>query len=276
MPTPSVLLETLLPVNAVRLGRLVLDVRNPEQDFFEPDESTTKVVIAQQLDNFSYSSKQGASSGLHLILSTLISGQRSSENCSKIDLSSSICITRRLENSGQFFGQLCEDSKTRYWLERALRKRQDVYLVTGTRTVADAKIGITESKSRSSEGKAQVPASLAAGAVGIPFPDGVLDIGTEIKRSVDGSDQTDFVAPGEQIFAVQYRKVRVSWFSNKDVDRASLESGNRWKVYLGARGEGDEAAEKVVDMQVGDYVQNEDFDESYELLDGNGDTYLRF
>jgi hypothetical protein len=45
------------------------------------------------------------------------------------------------------------------------------------------------------------------------------------------------VAAGEQIHAVQYRKVRFRWFSSRDLDRATLEKGNRWKVHGSLRGQ---------------------------------------
>ena len=45
------------------------------------------------------------------------------------------------------------------------------------------------------------------------------------------------MAVGEQIYAVQYRKFRFRWFSSRDLDRAALEKGNRWKVHGSLRGQ---------------------------------------
>jgi hypothetical protein len=45
------------------------------------------------------------------------------------------------------------------------------------------------------------------------------------------------VAAGEQIYAVQYRKVRFRWFSSRDLERAALEKGKQWKVHGSLRGQ---------------------------------------
>ena len=44
------------------------------------------------------------------------------------------------------------------------------------------------------------------------------------------------MAADEQIYAVQYRKVRFRWFSSRNLDRAALEKG-RWKVHGSLRGQ---------------------------------------
>lgn len=275
MPKSSVLLDSLLPVEAVGLGRLVLNVRFPNQDYCEPDEPpVADGIVTQRLENFDYSSEQGDASSIQLILSTLLSGTRGSENGSSIDLSSFICISRQLQNSGQFFEKFCALGKTRAWLERAIRRRKNVFLVTGTKTVTDARIGTTERTGTSSEVNFQVPTSLLTAAAGLPLPDGLLDVGAGGKRSADNSEKHSFLAPGEQVFAVQYRKVRVSWLSNRDVDHACLESGNRWKVYLGGRGEEGEV-ENIVDIEVGDYIQREDLAETCDAFNLDGEKYLR-
>ncbi|KAI0896523.1 hypothetical protein F4806DRAFT_464828 [Annulohypoxylon nitens] len=272
MLTTSFILDYLLPADAVSLGRLVVDVRFPDQDFFETrKESAVEGTLTQRVEDFSYSSSQVATSRLHAILSNIISGGHGSENSSKISISSSLCITRQLQNSSLFFEQLCADSKARYWLEHALRQGEGVFLVTGIKTVVDAQIGIAQSKGKSSEAKFQIPTSCIATAAGIPLPGGALDAGTDAHRSLDISEEGSFSAPGEQIFAVQYRKLRVSWFSTANVDKASLKRGNQWKVYLGARGG---EAEKMVDMQVGDYIEGDDLDDDNEALDANGEIYL--
>jgi hypothetical protein len=45
------------------------------------------------------------------------------------------------------------------------------------------------------------------------------------------------VATDEQIYAVQYRKVRFRWFSSRDLERAALEKGKQWKVHGSLRGQ---------------------------------------
>lgn len=269
-----VLLDNLLPTTAIELGRLVLDIRLPDQDFFQSKETTITDddITIQRLEEFSYSLQRAETSGVHVLLSTLLSGSRGSENGSNIDLSSSICITRQLQNSDQFFENICASRATRAWLERTIRKRKDVYLITGIKTVADAQVGATRKRGMSWEGKVQAPTSLAATAAGVPLPEGILDVGAGGSRSAEVSEKTSFVAPGEYVFAVQYRKVRVSWLSSRDVDHAYLQPGNRWKVYLGGKGEDDDV-ENIINIEVGDCVQEGGL-KACESFTFNGEEYL--
>jgi hypothetical protein len=41
------------------------------------------------------------------------------------------------------------------------------------------------------------------------------------------------VAAGEQVYAVQYRKIRFKWHSSRDLNPATLEKGSRWVVHGG-------------------------------------------
>lgn len=277
MSKPLVLLDSLLPTDAVELGRLVVDIRFPNQDFFQSKEVpvTSEDITTQQLNEFTYSLERTETSGFHILLSTLLSGNRGSENSSDFDVSSSICTTRQLQDSDRFFEKICALRTTRAWLERIIRRRKDAYLITGIKTIIDAQVGTGKKTGTSYEGDVQVPTSLAATAAGIPLPipDGLLDVGTGAKRSAGISEKTSFVVPGEQVFAVQFRKLRVSWFSGRDVDNTYLESGNRWKVYLGGRGE-EKDFEKVVDIEVGEYLQEQDLPRNWKITHVDGEIYL--
>jgi hypothetical protein len=61
--------------------------------------------------------------------------------------------------------------------------------------------------------------------------------GLDIHGQRDDGTRRRLVAAGEQIYAVQYCKVRFRWFSSRDLDRAALEKGNRWKVHGSLRGQ---------------------------------------
>ncbi|KAM6485748.1 hypothetical protein HDV62DRAFT_259572 [Trichoderma sp. SZMC 28011] len=275
MPKSAVLLNALLPINAVKLGRLVLDIRFPDQDFFEPEDALiTENTITQKLENIHYSNKREKATGVNSTLSNILFGNHDFGNGSDIDLSSSICMTHQLQNSGQFFEWLCTLKKARSWLERAIRRRNNVYLITGIKTIANASIDLAQRERKGSAGNVRAPTGLAANIASMPLPDKALDLSFGWKRSVESSEKASFTAPGEQVFAVQYRKVRISWFSSRDVDKTYLESGNRWELYLGGRGEDDEGG-KFVDMEVGDYIQDGDIKRPHDMFDVGGDEYFR-
>jgi len=146
-----------------------------------------------------------------------------------------------------------------------------VYLVVGIKTLTDAYIKQGKSRALEAEASVEIPTTLAAAAGGVVLPLGdFLDVGAGVSRQKQDNEKISFVAPGEQIFGVQYRKLEFARFSGRDIDKASLELGNSWKIYVEARG-GEEAAEQVVNAKVGEYIPEIDVDkgpfESFDLED---------
>ncbi|KAJ8131841.1 hypothetical protein O1611_g1785 [Lasiodiplodia mahajangana] len=276
MVLSSVLLDSLLPCEGVGLGRLVLDIRYPYQDFSEPEKAPApEEIITQRLEQLSYSSEEGKESSIHGLLSDMLSGTCHAKESSSINLSSATCFVHQLRDSAQFFEKICRLNKTRKWLECAIRSRKDVFLVTGIRTVCDTHLIVGDTKERKVEGNFEIPISSAALAAGIPVPNGILNVGAGGQHSIDGSRKAGFFAPGEQIFAVQYRKIHISWLKSRDMENATLKKGNQWKVYMGAKGETG-VAEQVVDLVISDYVDEEDPTEPCKIIESNGEKYLRF
>ncbi|KAF9692790.1 hypothetical protein EKO04_008958 [Ascochyta lentis] len=260
MSSTNICLGRLLPLDAVSLGRLVLSAQYPEQDFYEGDPTSFETLTTTQND-FQQSLEHEKSSGFNAFLTTLLSGARSTQQHSRLELSSAVCVTRQMQNSSRYFDYLCQHSRpTQRWLERAIRRRQDIYLVTGLKTVTDAFVEDEKGKGHSTQGRIQAPVTMAAtAAAGLPpsLEPGMLDVGAGAERSRKVTERVGFVAPGEQIFAVQYRKVRYARFSAAKIESANLEAGNRWKMFLGGRGE-TEDLEDIIDAQIGDCLQSSD------------------
>ncbi|KAK7532166.1 uncharacterized protein J3D65DRAFT_670793 [Phyllosticta citribraziliensis] len=277
MAGATILLSHLLPAEAVELGRLVIHLEYPEQEFFQSEDASLSPagILTQRLDNFQQTLEQSTHSGVESYLSNLLSGARNKQRASRINLSSAACITRQLQNSSQYLERLCATRLGQFWLERAIRTSQDVFLVTGIKTVFDASVENEASHSSGLEAKVQAPLTMAATATGVPVPiDGMLDIGARANRSKMQSNSTSFTAPGEQIFAVQYRKLRFARFSTRKVENARLEGGNRWKMYLGGRGDEDEDSEEIVSVEV-DAGLEDGFDSTlYESGTFGGESFI--
>ncbi|KAK6513474.1 hypothetical protein TWF281_005098 [Arthrobotrys megalospora] len=62
----------------------------------------------------------------------------------------------------------------------------------------------------------------------------VLDVGGGVSKVEEHEVRTSFLAPGEMIYAVQYRKVEFSWFLSRDIDKATLRN-SRWVLNIGVR-----------------------------------------
>lgn len=89
-------------------------------------------------------------------------------------------------------------------------------------------------------------------------------------REVQKDSQSTFVATGEQIYAVQYRKLKFRWFSSRKVEKSCLEHRNRWKIAsaeLRADDSEDEEDEDVLDVDLTDELGIE-YNEVYVSEDG--------
>jgi hypothetical protein len=102
-----------------------------------------------------------------------------------------------------------------------------------------------------------VSTALTASGVVVPF--GMADPGLSGFSGRVEDEQRKFVAPGEQIYAVQYRKVSWSWFARDKVDKMTLGTKSWWEKYDGPRslqGEPEDTLEVELEDEIaldGDY-----------------------
>jgi hypothetical protein len=115
--------------------------------------------------------------------------------------------TYTLINSGEVFKRLCDNVRTREWLQQAIKLKWPVYMVTGIHTIHESSVYNRDNP----------------GNVSTVDPEPGQ---TEVDRTI-GSP-----AAGELVFAAQYRKIQFNLFSSKRLDNAHLPVGcsNRWKV----------------------------------------------
>ncbi|KJK66041.1 hypothetical protein P875_00021818 [Aspergillus parasiticus SU-1] len=126
--------------------------------------------------------------------------------------------TYYLDNSEQWFRDAAQQEEVRKWMERVIDEGESIYLVVGYHTVLYARIGMQRSKGKEIGGQLTAPISAGLLASGVAVPLGGL-----------------FEAPGEQIVAVQYRKVKFGFLSSRNVDTAVLNKVARRKPYDGPR-----------------------------------------
>lgn len=279
MSSTTFILDNLLPKDAVKLGRLVLSIKYPEQDFCDPDPEGNGVTTGAPttsstiVETFTHLVSQSRDTSFHAVLTSLISGTAGRRANTQVEVSAPTCVTHTLTHSSQFFERACEAPRVRRWLERALRRRQLVFLVTGIKTVTDANVGVELTKGKEAGGEVRVPVDVAAagGVPGVLAAGGVMDVGAGGSASRQATEKTGFDAPGEQIFAVQYRKVKFRLFQSRRVENGFLEEGARWQMYVGARGEAEDVAseeeeEDVVDATLSDTMSESDLDEGVSIM----------
>ncbi|KAE9365573.1 hypothetical protein N431DRAFT_431012 [Stipitochalara longipes BDJ] len=146
-----------------------------------------------------------------------------------------------LKDATRWFKKLCADTEVQEWIQKRARARKDMFLVTGYRTFSDARITHTAKHGRGIGGNVTVPADAIASAAGTGIPISLgMDVGMEGKIEKSRKVEGEYTAPGEQIYAIQYRRVEVGWFSSSSVDAASLEEKVNWEDVFTNMGEENE------------------------------------
>jgi hypothetical protein len=244
----------LLALDAVRLGRLVLNVDSPEQDFhdspalrLEPSDASVK----RQASLVDIRSGSGGAE-LNATLAYLLHAHTKVDVSGEEQLKASTTITHQLKNSMDVFSTICADIGTRKWFEKILGKGRKIYMIVGYQTISHGVLSYTKSIGASAGMSVDVPVT-----------------GTPLDPSVGGGisgntrREVHVQALDEQVYAVQYRKVEFEWLRSRDLDKASLEKGTRWKVYWGTRDEdlsdeeGDDASD-VLESHLTDFVADKD------------------
>ncbi len=234
--TISILLQQPLAPNAVPLGRLVLDISAPWQDFcpvlpeLSPEVDVMSTPFLQFHELFERTRKTKFHANFSKAMNSLVSkGDRLTASVQSPQ-GSRFCLL----NSGHHFERMCEDANVRRWFEDIITGGFDVYMVVGLIALKDTTVVRTFETNSVIQGEAQAPiteivssglALLMPGAIG-----SILDSGMGGGRAAGRAIGARYFAPGDRIMAVQYRKVRFSWFSSRSMDKAYLEKGNRWII----------------------------------------------
>ena len=236
MPS-TVIQRNFLPLSSVQLGRFVLNVDEPHSDYQDPSSDVISSTITNPHTGYNRVQRDASGGGLAATLTRLVSASRRKHNSGFTQVASEQVLTYQLNNSGLWFKRAIADKDLRQWIIEAIQNGDDVYMIVGYYTMLNARVfegGNTLSES-SLQLEVPVTASLAAGGVTLPIGSD-MDPSFGADRRQDQQVQTKFVAPGEQICAVQYRKLQFKWYSSRDLDKASL-AENRWQVFLGMRGQ---------------------------------------
>ncbi|KAI9859118.1 MAG: hypothetical protein M1813_007074 [Trichoglossum hirsutum] len=192
--SPSILLsQFFLPLSAVSLGRFVISLDDPHQDFYDHLRNSGPEVterVQTQYDSIHHSIKH------------------------------------------QNFRDAVQSKETQKWIERTIDEGEDIYVVVAYHTLFDTRIIEQLGGQSAASGNLEIPVSraLTASNVVVPFTN-ITDPRLGGSRDHRKDEQTRFIAPGEQIYAVQYRKVRWRWFTSNKVDKMTLAKKAWWERY---------------------------------------------
>jgi len=265
MSCTTLIYHTFLSVESIRLGRLVRNVDEPQSDYLDPDCDLRpeSVIITPHL-RYEEVQQSTTDKSFTAVLTRLMSASRARRNKAYTQVTTDRVTTYQLGNSGSWFKSAIKTETAREWIKESIDQGDDIYVVVGYHTMLDAQVVEGAADALESSGQLGLPVTevaLAATGVMVPLGD-IADprvAGNNIKKQ---GIQRQFVANGEQICAVQYRKVRFKWFSSRDLDAALLEKDTRWKMCWNIRGQ-EIGTNDVVEVDLHDELEIEGDREKY-------------
>lgn len=259
MTAPATVLNSLLPLESVQLGRLVVNYMNPHQTFHDPVLYPSLPPGCQVLTKPQSDIQEVLSSAKNVIflsrLTALFSTSYQVQDTNAIKFTAGQATTYHLSNSDTWISKACEDSDTRAWLEKRLQYSADIYLVVGFQTFTNALVTGRTTYGKGIGSGVHLSGSLLSGGTAPQVVGNALASRVSTMREVQTDAQSTFVATGEQIYAVQYRKLKFDWFSSRKIDKSFLEQRNRWRIVsaeLRTDDSDDEEDEDVLEVDLTD------------------------
>jgi hypothetical protein len=239
----SVFMNGYLDPAQVSLGRLVLDLKNPGQNFCPHSVLTLSESDISKAAFSDLKSLANAESSSHFktCLSIVLKIFARKSHTAVDDISTRSAINHQLLNVNLKFESLFENDEVKIWLEKVILTGSSVYMVVGLHTLQDASVSLNREASTEISGQVQAPITdaMAPGASLLPGVGGASNMKIGGGHTSTNSIGASFVAPGERIIAVQYKKVVFQMSSSKDaktIGNAALEKKTRWKSFGAARG----------------------------------------
>lgn len=272
MSRSALLSQFFLPLSAVSLGRFVTSFEEPHQDYHDPMDKVHADTIEKVQIQYESSYRNITDRNLTSHFTSFLSSSFSKRLSASIHLKAIQAKTYHLNNPGQWFRNAVQFQETRKWIEKIIDEGEDIYVVVAYHTLQDAQITENIGTQSSVGGNATIPVSTALAASGVVIPFGnLVDPGLEGSRGGAEDERRKFIAPGEQVFAVQYRKVRSRWFASNTVDKMTLAKKTWWERYDRPRyfqGK----AEDMIEVELGDEVAFEG--DCYEWATGSGEVFI--
>lgn len=245
----------LLSLDAIQLGRLVLDRQSPEQDSHTSEAlniSDSQIIKTSQT-SFSEVFNRAQGTTLSGALTTLIATRYKKGDHFTARVESASTNIHQLKNPSEVLSDICESHGTKKWIEKAIGRGKKIHMVVGLHILTDAEVSGEGMKTCGHGGYIGAPSAIVgmpAGGGSVQLPTGSADVQVDGGRKELISQDFRFVAPGEQIYAVQYRKIIFKWYSSRKIDKAELEKANWWKVLARHRGADEVAEDDVIEAEL--------------------------
>ncbi|OCL00956.1 uncharacterized protein K441DRAFT_599987 [Cenococcum geophilum 1.58] len=253
--------QLLVPRSQIDLGWLVLNKTNPTQDYHTlpvPANSTVAVPSQELLTRLI----RNKSTTLLAQLTKHLTANLGSRSDTAIKLSAPQATSYFFKNSQEWYEAQRHNATTKQWLERAIERGENVYVIIGLYTLHDVQVSGHSDKNTNIAGSSRVGltdiVAMTSAAMATRAPHAARNVADAMigaSGNATSKREQSWSTTGELVFAVQYRKIQFNWYFSRQVESSFLEKGNRWQVLWDTRGdnvEEDEAEEDVLEAMMTD------------------------
>jgi hypothetical protein len=223
---------------SIKLGRFVTNIDHPNLRHHDPPCTEPPKQVVSPRDCYIGLDQKSTGVSIGSALTSFISASISKRAKTQVRFIAEKITTYTLDNSDEWFENAVRIPTTRTWIERAIDKGDDIYMIVGFHVIANARIIQGVVRGKDLEGRINLPVSAMTGVVPISS---IIDPSIRGDQHKLDSSQSHFIASGEQVCAFQYRKLRHRWLSSRTVDTSELSKVPRWSSV--ERGRDDEEGE---------------------------------
>ncbi|EXK79187.1 hypothetical protein FOQG_16177 [Fusarium oxysporum f. sp. raphani 54005] len=267
-----------LPLESVRLGRLIKNINHPHEGYYEPPTGDAPKAIVMPF-SFSSLNQQNSKTRFESALASLISTRFTKHFQSQIHLAPACGSNYSLDNSDAWFDKAVSLPDTRKWIEKAALRGHKIFFIVGIQTFTDTRIVQKSARVQQAGGQVTVPVSLSltAAAAVMPFAE-LVDPAIHGEHQNAESDQRWLLAPGEQVCSLQYREIKTRWLSSRLIEPLQLSKTRQWSCMEGDKrdtyeDDSDEEDEDAIEVDLGDV---EEFNGEWDAEDFvEGTIYLQ-
>jgi hypothetical protein len=224
-----------LPLDSVKLGRFITNIDQPNESYHEPPTAEAPNSLVAEF-HFTSENQNDTDASFGSALTSLMSAGFSKRAKSKIYITPAHGKNYSLDNSEAWFDKAVSLSDTRKWIEKAALRGDNIYMIVGITTLFDACLVLSSGAEREVGGQINVPIglSLAAASVIVPLA-GLTDRTVHGKYQNIDNAQAQYIAPGEQVCALQYRKICHKWLSRRLIEHSRLSKTRQWSCMEGEK-----------------------------------------
>ncbi|KAK5994025.1 hypothetical protein PT974_07465 [Cladobotryum mycophilum] len=220
--------QLFIPQDSIKLGRFITSIENPHESYHDPECAGPAKAVIVVRETYTGVHETTSHSSFGSSLTSLLSTQFSKRAKKTVRVIASQVTTSMLDNSDSWFEEATRIPATQTWIERQVDQGHDIFLIVGLHTVTDASIMHESSLGKSYRPKHRGEHQAFAGA------------------------QSQFVVPGDQVCALQCRRISHRWLSSRHVEQFRLKRP-RWKSLEMSRDDEEDEDDTIeVDMIEGE------------------------